>query len=96
LFLILNLQAHRAHQIQSIAALHYARLQPVIEMQFAVLDGVGEVDVEGAAGESAGDVGQRQIVRGDQPQRAMIDEPVTRYFQATIRPPDKLAEMLSR
>ncbi len=29
-------------------------------------------------------------------QRAMIDEPATRYFQPTILPPDKLAEIVSR
>ena len=46
---LLDLQTDRAHQIQSIASLHYARLQPVIEVQFAVLQRVGEVDVDGAA-----------------------------------------------
>jgi hypothetical protein len=29
-------------------------------------------------------------------QRAMIAEPATRYFQPTILPPDRLAEIMSR
>jgi hypothetical protein len=29
-------------------------------------------------------------------QRAMIDEPLTRYFQPTILPPDSVAAMVSR
>ena len=61
----LNLDSHGSHQIQSIASLHHARLEPVIEVQFTVLQRVGEVNVDGAAAQSVGDVGQRQIVRGD-------------------------------
>ena len=70
----LDLQTHRAHQIQRIAALHHARLQPVIEVQFTVLERVGEMHVDARPGRSSAIWASARSCVVINPSRAAIDE----------------------
>src|SRR5881396_3858383 len=69
-----DVQADRAHQLESVRLAYDAGMQAVVEGDPAVLEVVLEVDVGRARGEDGGDLGEREVVRGRETDGAQIDQ----------------------
>ena len=69
----LHLQPHGAHQLERVALAHDARPHPVVEGHLAALQVVLEVHVGRARAQRVGHLGERQVVRGHQPDGAALD-----------------------
>ncbi len=69
-----DVEADRAHQLEGVAARHDAGPQAVVEVHPAVLELILEVHVRGARREVVGDLREREVVGGDEPDRAARDE----------------------
>ncbi len=70
-----NVQPDRPHQGQGVALVDHSGPHLVVEGQLAiVVEVVGEVDVFGPRGEAAGDLGQGQVVGGEEADGPPVDQ----------------------
>ena len=86
-----------AHQGQGIAVLDDTGAHPVVEMHLAVHELVLEVDVDGPRRQDVGDPGQREVVGGNQADRAAIDQAADDRLRpdraiVRVRPVEQLVE----
>ena len=77
-----DLQPNRTHERQGIAVLDDARAHAIVESHLAILEPVFEVDVHDRGRQLVGDLGQGQVMRGHQADRAQVDQAADDPFGA--------------
>ena len=70
-----HVESHGPHQLEGVAPGHDPRPADIVEPDAAVLEMVLEMHVRGARRERVGDLGEGEIVRGHEPDRAVPDQP---------------------
>ena len=68
------LEPDRPHQRQCVGVLDDAGTHEVVEAHFAVLEMVGEMDVHGDRTKGGDDLGEGEVMRGDQADRAAVEQ----------------------